>query len=77
MKKIIVFSWVIAAVVILIFFPEYTKAPSDWYGLYEVVYKIGAALFIPLFLVSLIVGIPYLLYDFLKFLFKKKINENV
>jgi phosphatidylglycerophosphate synthase len=72
MKKIIVFSWVIAAVIILIFFPEYTKTPSDWYGLYEAVYKIGAALFIPLFLVTLIVGIPYLLYDFLKFLFKKK-----
>ena len=72
MKKIIVFSWVIAAVVILIFFPEYTKAPSDWYGLHEAVYKIGVALFIPLFLISLIVGIPYLLYDFLKFLFKRK-----
>ena len=35
MKKIIVFSWVVATVVILIFFPEYTEAPIGWYGLYE------------------------------------------
>ena len=72
MKKIIVISWVIVAVVVLVFFPEYTEAPIGLYGLYEAVYKIGVALFIPLFLVSLIVGIPYLLYDFLKFLFKRK-----
>ena len=45
MKKIIVFSWVVATVVILIFFPEYTEAPIGWYGLYEAVYKIGMALF--------------------------------
>ena len=72
MKKIIVISWVIVTVVVLVFFPEYTEAPIGWYGLYEAVYKIGVALFIPLILVSLIVGIPYLLYDFLKFLFKRK-----
>ena len=72
MKKIIVISWVIVTVVVLVFFPEYTEAPIGWYGLYEAVYKIGVAIFIPLFLVSFIVVIPYLFYDFLKFLFKRK-----
>ena len=56
---------------------EYTEAPIGWYDLYEAVYKIGMALFIPLFLASLIVGIPYLLYDFLNFFLKEKINEKI